>query len=182
MIYCQKEIRLKDGRTAVLRAPRPEEAAETVAYLQLSTGETDFLAKYPEEIGYTTESEEAYLRASLEAEHAMMIVCTVDGRIAGNCQIMRRSTKKTQHRAALAIGLLREFWGLGIGTAMLSELIGCAHSMGVRQLELEVVEGNERAMALYRKMGFSVMAEHPDAFLLRDGSLRKAIFMRRLIK
>ena len=76
------------------------------------------------------------------------------------------------------IGLQQKYWGLGIGSAMLGELIAEARRRGTEQVELEMIEGNERAMALYRKMGFSVMAEHPDAFILKDGSRRSAVFMR----
>ena len=52
----------------------------------------------------------------------MIFVCTVDGRIAGNCQISFTRRIKTRHRATLAIGILEKFWGLGIGTAMFTEL------------------------------------------------------------
>lgn len=178
MDYPQKTIRLRDGRTAVFRAPRPEDAAEMLDYLRRTTAQTPYLASYPEEIAFTMEGEADYLRGCLTAPERLMIVCTVDGRIAGNCQLMRMGSKKTHHRAAVAIGLLQEFWGLGIGTAMFSEMIAAARDMGVRQLELEYIEGNERAAALYRKMGFTVMGVHPDAFLLRDGTSHAAVFMR----
>ena len=65
---------------------------------------------------------------------------------------------------------------------MFRELIEAAQRRSVHQLELEMIEGNERALALYRKMGFEVMAEHPDAFLLKDGSTRKAIYLRRILR
>lgn len=183
MFYPQKEIPLKDGRTAVLRAPDPaRDAAETVDFLQQACGETEFLARYPEERAFKPEAEVGYLQSVLDSPLQMMIVCTVDGKIAGNCQIVFMNTEKTRHRAAVMIGLLREYWNLGIGSAMFAEMIEAARAHGgIRQLELEMIEGNDRAAALYRKMGFSVMAEIPDAFRFRDGSSHKAIYMRRLL-
>ena len=66
---------------------------------------------------------------------------------------------------------------------MFREMIEVAQRRdGVHQLELEMIEGNDRALALYRKMGFEIMAEHPDAFLLKDGSTRKAIYLRRILR
>lgn len=136
MFYQKKEIQLKDGRTAVLRAPDPaRDAAETVDFLQQACGETEFFARYPEERAFKPEAEVGYLQSVLDSPFQMMIVCTVDGKTAGNCQIVFMNTEKTRHRAA----------------------------------------------ALYRKMGFSVMAEIPDAFRFRDGSSHKAIYMRRLL-
>lgn len=181
MLYQEKTVPLKNGTIGVFRGPRSEDAAETIAFLQKACGGTDFLARYPEEMAYTEERERAYLGEIIQSRDAMMIVCTIDGKIAGNCQIVFMNSAKTRHRAAVMIGLLKEYWGLGIGSAMLWELEQAARSRGIHQLELEVIEGNERAMSLYRKMGFSVMAEHPDAFVLKDGSHRKAIFMRKTL-
>lgn len=184
MIYPGKIIELKDGRRAELRAPRPEEdAQEALDTFRQMAGETEFVSNYPEEVRFTAEGEAAYLKNTVDSPDNLLIVCTVDGVMAGNCQIVFLNTRKTRHRAAVMIGLRKEFWGLGIGTALFEELIAAARSRGgVTQLELEVVEGNERAIGLYEKMGFTVMAEHPDAFRLKDGSSRKAIYMRRPLK
>lgn len=181
MRFSEKWIPLRDGRTALLRAPRPDkaEAEETVEYLRTASGETEFLSFYPEELPFTPESEQKYLQTNLDAPNTMMIVCEVDGKMAGNCQLVFFTKQKEAHRAVVMIALLREFWNLGIGSAMFSEMIAAAREKNVEQLELCYVEGNERAAALYRRMGFEVMAVHPDAFRLKDGSMRSEVFMRR---
>ena len=51
----------------------------------------------------------------------------------------------------------------------MEELISIAHQHGVEQLELEVFEGNERAIGLYQKMGFVQVCALPDAIHLKDG-------------
>lgn len=79
MDYPQKTIRLRDGRTAVFRAPRSEDAAEMLDYLRRTTAQTPYLASYPEEIAFTEEGEADYLRGCLTAPERLMIVCTVDG-------------------------------------------------------------------------------------------------------
>lgn len=107
----------------------------------------------------------------------LMIVCTVDGEIAGNCQISFHKRLKIAHRADIAIGVLQKYWGLGIGTALLAELERAAERKGILQLELEYIEGNERGKALYEKTGFVPVGERPDAIRLRDGSMRNIIMM-----
>ena len=77
------------------------------------------------------------------------------------------------------IALLKEFWGLGIGTAMFREMIAIAEGWGVMQLELEVFEGNERALALYRKMGFEIVSHVPNAIKQPDGTLVSEFLMVR---
>ena len=79
------------------------------------------------------------------------------------------------------IALLEAYWGLGIGTKMMQALIEAGRARGVRQLELEMIEGNDRAERLYRSVGFEPMAEHPDAYLLRDGTFRKGVYFRKML-
>lgn len=74
----------------------------------------------------------------------------------------------------------QKFWGLGIGTALLRELIGEAERRGVRQTELDVVAENRRARGLYEKMGFRAVATLPAAIRFTDGSLHDEIHMMRI--
>ena len=46
------------------------------------------------------------------------------------------------------------FRGQGVGRALLARAQDHARSRGCCKLTLEVLEGNERAIALYRTMGF----------------------------
>lgn len=70
----------------------------------------------------------------------------------------------------VAIALLSEYWNLGIGSALFQEMIAAARNRGIEQLELEVIEGNDRAMHLYQKIGFQIVAKKPNAIRLKDGT------------
>ena len=177
MQFETKTIALKDGRAAILRLPRVEDAAELLHFLKQVSSETSFILKEPEECTLTQEQEIEFIRSRLEAPEALMIVCEVEGRIAGCCGLHRYGRFKNRHRGMLDIAILAEFWNLGIGSAMFRELIAAGKSLGLEQLELSYVEGNERGCALYEKMGFTEIARHPNAFHLRDGSAAAEIFM-----
>ena len=177
MRYRAKVIRLKDGREAVFRSPEISDAAILLRYLKQTAADTPFLLRTPEECTMSLEEEERYLEKVLSMEDKVIILCEVDGVHAGNCQIERKSKTKTRHRAMIGIALLKDFWGLGIGTEMFRELIRIGKEMGLYQLELEVIEGNERAMGLYHKMGFSITGEKPDAICLSDGRMLREFYM-----
>ena len=149
MLFPEKEIPLKDGRTAILRSPTREDAQALVDYMVQTAGETDFLLRTPAECTMTAESEAAFLQSICDSPDSVMILCTVDGVLAGNCQITRMNRLKTRHRGSVAIALLKEYWSLGIGTALFSEMIAIAEDWGLKQLELEYIEGNDRARRLY---------------------------------
>ncbi len=179
MVFEQKEIRLKNGKTAILRSPVPEDAVELLEYMKQTAGETDFLLRTPEECTMTPEAEAVYLQKFNDSPTDLMIVCTVDGKIAGNCQVSRKNKRKNCHRGSIGIALLKEYWSLGIGSAMLAELIRAAEGWGLMQLELEYIEGNDRAFGLYEKMGFRVVGAIPNAIRLADGTLLKEFQMVR---
>jgi len=180
MLFPEKEILLKDGRTALLRTPREEDAEELLEYLRAVSGETEFLTRGPEETETDPEKERAWVRGKRASPDSLMISCFLDGRIVGNCEINFSARKKTAHRATLGIALRREVWRLGIGSAMFSELIAAGEARaGVSVLELSCVEGNVRALALYEKFGFRTVCRRPNAFRLPDGSVCGELFLQR---
>lgn len=177
MLFAAKEITLRNGKTAILRAPKPEDAEKMIEYLRGCAEETDFILRYPEECTETVEQEEKFLQGQIDSEYSIMIVCETEGKIAGNCQLSFNKRMKVAHRATVAIALRREFWGLGIGTAMFAEMVDIAKKRGSTQLELEFIEGNERAKRLYEHVGFRITGERPDAIRLRDGTMRSEFQM-----
>ena len=178
MLIQDKLIELKDGRTAVLRSPREEDANNLLVLMRTASGETDFLARYPEEWNLTEEQEREWIRSVRELDGVCVIVCEVDGELAGNCEVRFHRGIKMGHRGTIGIVLTKAYWGLGIGTAMFEEMICFARTRdGAVQLELEFVEGNARALALYEKMGFAITGVKPNAVRLKDGRMLKEYFM-----
>lgn len=184
MIVNETEFTLKDGRKAVIRSPRYEDIEGMLEYLYVTSGETEFLLRYPEEcVKYTPEGEKALFDRMNAADNETMIVCLVDGVIAGNCQVTWKKSIKMRHRADVAIALKREFWGLGIGTRLFEEMIRIAEANeNILQMELEFIEGNSRARALYEKMGFRITGMRPNAIRLKDGTLLNEYTMIRPVK
>jgi RimJ/RimL family protein N-acetyltransferase len=83
----------------------------------------------------------------------------------------------------VAIALLKEYWGQGIGTRMFEEMIRIAEeNEQILQMELEFIEGNRRARALYEKMGFQITGVRPNAIRLKDGTLLNEYGMIREIR
>lgn len=177
MRYETKNIFLKNDLPAVLRSPAASDAPKMNAYLKRIAGETDFLIRYPEECTESDEDKAQYLEGITTSQKSLMIVCTIGGEIAGTCQLMFHQRLKTKHRAEVSISVLKKYWGLGIGTALFSEMISIAKGKGLYQLELDYVEGNERACGLYEKMGFVHVGEKPNAIRLKDGTMLKEFSM-----
>lgn len=183
MVIKDVPFRLKDGREALLRSPKEEDIESTLEYLVVSSGETEYILRYPEECSkYTAESEKKLFEQKNKSPDEAMVMCIVDGKVAGNCEITFFKNLKTKHRASVGIALTSEFWNQGIGTKMLQEIIHLAEAREcVTQIELDVVEGNSRARHLYEKMGFRITGVRPNAIRLKDGTFLNEYMMAREI-
>ena len=60
---------------------------------------------------------------------------------------------------------------------MIEALLAIAKECGIEQVELEVVADNERAIALYKKLGFEVYGTMPRNMKYRDGTYADVYWM-----
>ena len=179
MRFEEKQIVLKDGRMCILKPNSPEYAEDMIRYLKETPAETDFLLRNSDEVHFTVEQERALLQGILDNPYQIMMVAIVGGRVAGNAAINGIGPqRKLQHRCSLAIALYKEFWGLGLGTAMIGYLTELARSVGAwTQIDLEVVAENEQAKKLYEKCGFIETGRRHNALRSDDGTFHDEILM-----
>ena len=182
MKFEERTVKLKDGRECILRPTHPDDSADMIEYMKKTADETPFLLRYPDEINYTVEQEKEILGNILNDPGTIMMVGIVDGRVAGNCSINGIGAKrKIRHRCSLAITLYKEFWGLGIGRAMIEYLTDLAREAGYEQIDLEVVAENEQAIALYSKCGFTQTGRRSRALRMDDGTYHDEILMVKIL-
>ena len=177
MIYTEKSFVLA-GRSCILRAPIEEDAQAMLDYLKTTYGETPYLLREPDEVTATVEQERAFIRASNEEPQAAMLLAEVDGLFAGLCTLRPvAASRRCRHRCNVGVALYRAYCGMGLGRRMMEELLSIAKELGFEQVELEVVEGNDVAAALYQKLGFEICGRRPKAVKYADGSYADEILM-----
>ena len=178
MLFEEKSIQDKLGRTVVFRNARPEDATDLIKYLKTTSAETPFLIREPEEITITKEKEEQFIQAKIDAARELMLVAFIDGKHIGNCSLMSIAPyKRYSHRCDVAIALYKEYCGCGIGKAMLQTVLDVAKSVGYEQAELEVMAENTDAISMYEKLGFKKFGTFPDNMKFADGSYMDAHWM-----
>lgn len=184
MIFEEKKIILKDGTEAILKTPGTEDAETMLENIKICSGETDFLSMYPEDWAEATvQSEENWIKSNRENDNVLLIACFIDGKVVGNSEISFMSGIKTSHRAVLGITIQRKYWNIGIGSAMFCELMKAAEENPKTEIvELEFVESNERARALYEKFGLEVVSVSPKKFKLKDGTYQNVGYMQKELK
>lgn len=148
-------IKIKNGETIILREAVKEDAGSMIEYLGRIAGESDFLTFGPGELVPTLEQETAVIEGMRNVANKVMIVAVVGNRIIGSMSFAGGTRSRVQHTGELGISLAKDYWGMGIGTSMMSYLIEWAKaSKVVRKLNLQVRSDNARAITLYKKLGF----------------------------
>lgn len=102
-------------------------------------------------------------------EQSFIFVSEVDGHIVGFADF---SPVKEGKGELAAIYLYPEYQGKGIGTALLQA--GIKHSIGLKELFINVEKANERGTTFYKAKGFEVMSEFDEDF---DGHMLKTVRM-----
>ena len=140
----------------MIREAIPSDAKDIIEFSQMTGVETDYLTYGEEGIDLSVAFEEMYLEGLLDKDNSIMLVATINNEeLIGIASVGANDKEKTKHVCEVGITVSKDFWGFGIGTVLMEEIEIWAKESGViRRLELTVHAENERAIALYEKMGY----------------------------
>jgi RimJ/RimL family protein N-acetyltransferase len=106
-----------------------------------------------EEVTLTVRHYRRRFRHSWTSEEAELVA--VEGTcVIGHLNVSREESPATRHVASLGMSVVPDRRGQGVGRALLQSCLDWAREFGVEKLALSVYPDNERALGLYRKMGF----------------------------
>ena len=178
MQYDQTIITPK-GLVVHIRNGVASDGSAALENFDLTHAETDYLLSYPDENHFDAEQESRYLEKKTASPNEIELIAFVNGKVAGTAGIDAIGAQyKVAHRAEFGIGILKEYWGLGIGRALMGACIQCAKAAGYAQLELEVVAENTRAISMYQTAGFVEYGRNPKGFRSRNAGYQELISMR----
>lgn len=178
MVIREKQVVLRDGSIVLLRSAVETDAEEICHHKMVTSGETYYMARYPEECVSDLEKTRLRLKNVETDEQEFMVTAFSKERIVGDAGITRiRTHKKYLHRAGFGISIQKEFWGLGLGRIMVRIALEQAKRNGFEQVELGVFSDNPRAIHLYETCGFQKTGMILNAFKLKDGTYRDEIQM-----
>lgn len=169
--------KLENSAQLTIRHAQPSDAQAIIDCLDEVVVETDFLTFGPGEFGYTVDAEVQYIEKVLSTDNALMLVAVLDKHIVGVCNFSGAPRSRVRHQGEMGITVLRDYWGLGIGTRLIEILIDWAKASGVvRKINLRTREDNTRAIALYKRLGFAVEGVLTREFLV-DGQFYSSLVM-----
>lgn len=136
-----------------IRKARPEDALVLAAAERTIAAVPGMLASRPDEI-----DDDAVRERILDLNdrgRGNYLVAEHAGTVIGHAFLELLSLAATSHVVRLTIAVHEGHQGRGVGRALMDELLRWARSIPhVEKVELQVRSSNERAIALYRSLGF----------------------------
>jgi len=142
------------GEALTIR-PLTADDADGLAALFESVPHADLRHYYPHPMDREHAARDA---ANALSPHGVVLVAeTVGGEIAGYAWYRWDGPEAAKSLFGICIG--RPWQGAGLGRALVTRLMEIAREVGPPVMELTVQLANQRALALYRSMGFEVVRE-----------------------
>lgn len=159
-----KEINLKNGQNLIIRRPIEDDAEKMVNYSNIIGGESDNLLFGKNEFHLSVEQEREYIKNLNNSKDEFMVIGIINNKVVSIAQIRKLGRKRIEHNSEIAISVKKEYWGLGIGSVVMEQLIEFAKNNNIINISLGVKASNYKAINLYEKFGFKKVGCHKNYF------------------
>lgn len=163
-----------------IREIREDDAAPFLELCRRLDGETRFMMLEPGERQTSIEEQRRRIRELLSRDNSTLLVAETDGELVGYVEAVGGEFRRNRHCAHVVTGVLRAHGGRGVGTRLFAALDEWARRKGIVRIELTVMAHNERAVGLYRKMGYEVEGERRRSLLV-EGEYVDEFYMAKLL-
>jgi ribosomal protein S18 acetylase RimI-like enzyme len=127
-------------------------------YAESFNAVVDAVARERRYIGFveapSLESTRDFVRGILGGAGVQLLAVNPNDVVVGWCDIVGNPHEGFRHVGRLGMGLLPDYRGRGLGRQLVAQAVRAARQAGIERIELEVFASNERAIALYRELGF----------------------------
>lgn len=163
----------------IIRSANEEDAKDLPEVRLHIDGETENMDRaqgesYIDEVGF-----KQLIIEDTEKPRNLFLVCEANERIVGFSRCEGNELKRMAHKVEFGVCVLKDFWGYGIGTNLLKESIKWSDSNDIKKMTLNVLETNEKAIMLYKKLGFEQEGILKKDKLLSDGNYYNTVVMGR---
>ncbi len=165
-----------------IREALAEDAEQIVKVSQIIGKQTEFLVMDEYGMDLPMNLLENQLETIYESDKQLLLVAEVDGQIVGTASVRTSEESRVSHIGEVGISILQDYWGIGLGSVLLEELLDWAQETNtIRRLELTVQKQNERAVHLYKKFGFQTEAVLERGAIGDDGRFLDVLLMSKMI-
>jgi RimJ/RimL family protein N-acetyltransferase len=165
----------------LIRQALPEDAEAYLALARQLDQETRFMMMEPGERTTTILSMRKRLQAYAKTQNQRIFVAENEaGDLIGLLGAQGGDYRRNYRTVHIFVGILQAYTGKGIGKRLFETMEAWARNWGAHRLELTVMRHNERGLALYQKMGFTIEGQMHDALWV-DGQYIDEYIMGKIL-
>lgn len=179
-----RPVTLRDGRPAVVRAAEHDDAPAILALSRAVASERGWTVFEPGEVnaepGRVRERIDGFRR---DPDAIWLVAVDARGGLLGELDCRAARPRRRRHRARLGVNVAAAARGIGVGRALVSATIDWARAHPtLEKLTLGVMAENQRAVALYRSLGFIQEGRRVKEFRLGPGRYADDLVMALFVK
>ncbi|MBK5429514.1 MULTISPECIES: GNAT family N-acetyltransferase [Bacillus] len=168
-----------NGLTYTVRSAVQTDAEQLSKMRVQIDGETENMDREEGEGFIDTKGFQEIIKTDSGKTRNLFLVTEVHNRIVGFSRCEGSDLRRLSHKVEFGVCILKEYWGYGIGKNLLQESIKWANANEVKKIALQVLETNEKAIQLYKKLDFEIEGILKNDKKLSDGKYYNTVVMGR---
>tara|TARA_B110001454_G_scaffold16145_1_gene14563 strand:+ start:50830 stop:51381 length:552 start_codon:yes stop_codon:yes gene_type:complete len=172
----------KRNESVVIRTADVFDARQILELSKTVVAEDIYQLLTLKELDITVTSEENWIVSHRDHPNRIILVAEIDDEIVGLLDFSNGNRNRTAHIGEFGMSMAKAFRGQGIGTRLLQSLVDWAQeNKTIEKINLTVHSDNQRARALYERMGFIVEGIKKNEIKYEDGHYVDAVLMGRFV-
>lgn len=167
------------GEKSIVRKANESDTSQILAVMK-DAEQSGFMLFAPDERNMAPAALSNLINSINQTPTSGFFIAEHQDEILGYLLLKAETLSRTSHRAQIAVGVHSKRRGKGIGTVLFDYMIQWAKKSQLHRLELTVIEYNEQAVHLYKKMGFEVEGVKKNSLLI-DGQYVNELYMAKLL-
>ncbi|MFP3840778.1 GNAT family N-acetyltransferase [Bacillus safensis] len=174
---------MQNSNDIIVRFGKIEDAEMTLEIQKSVIAESDYLLTSPEENKKTLLEHREWIQKRIENENETYIVTQTDEKVIGWIAFEHSSNRKrTSHTGSFGLMVHKSYRGLGVGEKLLTALLHWAEkNPSIEKVSLAVFSTNQKAISLYKKMGFIEEGRKIKEFKINDHEYWDDVLMYKLV-
>ncbi|HFU4202741.1 TPA: N-acetyltransferase family protein [Streptococcus suis] len=167
----------------VFEEAEPSDAPAFIDFMNQVSKETDYLVMDETGFRFSQEQMETIFEAGLENPRELCLLAKVGSEVIGVISVKSSRQFRISHIGNIFIAIRKDYWGYGIGSILLDEMLTWVQEMDLlKRLELTVQTRNKVAIHLYQKFGFGIEGTQKRGARTDEGEWLDLYYMGRLIE
>jgi RimJ/RimL family protein N-acetyltransferase len=173
---------MANDEAVTLRQAIPQDAQALQRLLQQLGQETPYLELDVAELAAPVATLATGIARVYDAANNLLLLALSGETPIGLVRVQTADTVQQQYSGEVGIAILKDYWGLGLGQILLSEMLAWAQDTALVRLALTVQTRNQRARHLYEKLGFKTEGILEQAIYDPQAGLQDVAAMAYLLK